>query len=290
MSNQLVNDLYRSIDEGREGKHIGTSTGLEKLDNWIGGIQKRTYYLISGLSGAGKTSFALYSFIYKPLCAHLDDDDYLVVYYSLEMSVNKLLAKLLSLHLWDEYNIVVSYKELMSWTEPMNDWTYEYVLKSKEWMEKLTKHLIIYDKSLNRDNFYHTMMEIFNKRGDWEDLGYRKVYRPYNPEQTILAVIDHISLVTPIKGATKKEEIDAVSAYAVTIRERCGATFVVLQQENRNSSNMDRRKMEMTETSLEDLKDSGGPANDWLHKIRNLLNKEKILYLCYNKINEIWEK
>ena len=33
MNKDLVSDLYKSIDEGREGKHIGTSTGLAKLDN-----------------------------------------------------------------------------------------------------------------------------------------------------------------------------------------------------------------------------------------------------------------
>lgn len=261
-SNELVNTLYSSIDEGRAGKHIGTSTGLAKLDKQIGGIQKRTYYLISGLSGAGKTSFALYSFIYKPLCAHLNDDNYVVIYFSLEMSCNKLLAKLLSLHLWDEYHINVSYKKLMSWIEPLNDQIYQYVQKSKEWLEKISKHLIIYDKALNRTNFYHIMMNFFNEHGSWEEVGSRKVYIPENPELTVVGVIDHISLVTPSKGVTKKDEIDAVSNYAVSLRERCGASFVVLQQENRNSSNMDRRKLDMTETSLEDLKDSGVPAND----------------------------
>lgn len=56
--------------------------------------------------------------------------------------------------------------------------------------------------------------------------------------------------------------MDAVSAYAITLRERTGMSFVILQQENRNSANMDRRKMDMTECSSEDLKDTSCSFND----------------------------
>lgn len=35
MNNQLdiIEDLYQSIDDGREGKNIGISTGLPRLDD-----------------------------------------------------------------------------------------------------------------------------------------------------------------------------------------------------------------------------------------------------------------
>lgn len=125
-------------------------------------------------------------------------------------------------------------------------------------------HFIIYDKSLNRDSFYHALREIIDARGSWSDSedGRRKIYTPDNPNQTIVTVVDHLSLVTPKSGSTKKEEMDAVSAYAISLRERTGMSFVMLQQENRNSANMDRRKMDMTECSSEDLKDSGCSYND----------------------------
>lgn len=56
--------------------------------------------------------------------------------------------------------------------------------------------------------------------------------------------------------------MDLISQYAVTLRERCQVSFYMLQQENRNSANMERRKAELTECSSEDLKDSGNPYND----------------------------
>lgn len=264
MSNQLdiINDLYKSIDDGREGKNIGVSTGLPRLDDWIGGIQRNMYYLIFGGSGSGKSAIALYSFIYRPLKDGVKN--YLVVYFSLELSAQSLLAKLLCLYIWEEYNVLISYKDLMSWNSPLNDWAYEYVCKARSWLESVMDHFIIYDKSLNRDVFYHALMEIVEERGNWavsED-GRRKIYTPNNPDLITVAIVDHLSLVTPKSGSTKKEEMDAVSAYAITLRERTGMSFVILQQENRNSANMDRRKMDMTECSSEDLKDTSCSFND----------------------------
>lgn len=108
------------------------------------------------------------------------------------------------------------------------------------------------------------MLEVLEQHGSFEDSddGKRRIYKAANPNHLILGVVDPINLCVPKQGFTKKDEIDAISAYAVSLRERCEASFVFLQQENRNSSGMDRRKAELTESSAEDLKDSGNTYND----------------------------
>ena len=106
-----------------------------------------------------------------------------------------------------------------------------------------------------------TLLEEWGTFTTSED-GRRKIYTKHNPEQYVIAVVDHIGLCLPEPGNTKKQEIDLISQYAVNLRERCQVSFFVLQQENRNSANMDRRKMDMTECSAEDLKESGNCLND----------------------------
>lgn len=262
MSN-IVDELYNAIEAGRKGKNIGISTGLPKIDDFIGGIQKKTYYLLMGTSGAGKSSYALYSFIYRPLKDN-PNGNFKIVYFSLEMSARKLLAKLLSLYLYETYSIVIPYKKLMSWQEILDSETYNYVLKGKEWLNEITKKLVIYDKSLNRDSFYRTMMNVLEDEGRFEESedGFRKIYIPNDPDKLILGVLDHVNLSQPKPGEDKKSEIDAISARAVRLREVCGASFLFIQQENRNSASMDRRKADMTECSSEDLKDTGNTFND----------------------------
>ena len=62
--------------------------------------------------------------------------------------------------------------------------------------------------------------------------------------------------------ATKKEEIDLASNYLITLRNRCGVSPVVVMQTNRGATSMDRRKEGLSEFKLEDLKESGTPADD----------------------------
>lgn len=85
-----VDILFRLIDSGKEGKNIGFSTGIPKLDEYTGGIRKGVYTLIFGLSGAGKTALALYCYIYRPLMDN-PNADIKLIYYSLEINIKCLV-------------------------------------------------------------------------------------------------------------------------------------------------------------------------------------------------------
>lgn len=51
-----VDLLFNLIDNGRKGKNIGLSTGISKLDEYTGGIQRGVYTLVFGLSGSGNVA------------------------------------------------------------------------------------------------------------------------------------------------------------------------------------------------------------------------------------------
>ena len=110
----ITNSLLHQITYGREGRNWGYSMGLPKLEEIIDGVTQSTYTLIFSPTGTGKSSIALYSYIYKPLMEHLDDDDFKVTYFSLEMSAEMLYAKLLSMYIFEKYHIELSTKELLS--------------------------------------------------------------------------------------------------------------------------------------------------------------------------------
>lgn len=258
-----VDILYKLIASGKQGKNTGYSTGISKLDEYTGGNRRGVYTLIFGLSGSGKSSLALYSYIYRPLKDH-PNEDIKLIYYSLEMSAEILLSKLLCLYIYEEFGRVIPFTKLMSWQDILSDEDYDYVMKGKKWLMSISEHLIIIDKSLNNKSFYHSIMNLLEEWGTFEEIdnGNRSIYIKKNPQQFVQVVIDHLGLVTPVDGHTKKAEMDLISSYCVTLREKCQTSFVILQQENRNSSDMDRRKANLTECSPEDLKDTGNTYND----------------------------
>ena len=153
---------------------------------------------------------------------------------------------------------------MMSWKEPLSNEDYEYVCEGKKWLESISDKLIIIDANLNAKVFYSKVLTFLEEWGHFEESpdGRRKLYVKKDPEQLVSVVVDHVGLLVPSTGNTKKQEIDLVSQYAVSLRERCGVSFIFLQQENRNSSNADKIKMDMTDCSPDGLKDTGNCHND----------------------------
>lgn len=281
-----VDILYKLIDSGRKGKNVGYSTGIPKLNEYTGGVRKGIYTLIFGLSGSGKTAAALYSYIYRPLKDN-PKANIKLIYYSLEMSAEILLSKLLCLYIYEEFGKVIPFSNLMSWKEILSDDDYYYVKKGKAWLESISDKFIIFDKQLTNKSFYHTTMTLLKNWGTFEEIddGKRTIYIKDDPSQLVEVIIDHISLCTPVDGHNLKEEIDLISKYCVSIREKCQVSFIVLQQENRNASNVEKVKAGMTECSPDGLQDSSGPYHDKSQtKTNHLVNIKNISYF-YIKIN-----
>lgn len=286
---EIVESLFSQIDKGREGKNIGLSTGLPKLDFYTGGVQKGIYTLVFAQSGGGKSSLVLYSHIYRILKDNPDKPIDLV-YFSLEMSAEVLLAKILGLYIWETYDIVIEYSKLLSWRETLSDDLYEYVLKSKKWLETVEKRLTIFDKPLDANSFQKSMSDLLKKWGTFvkEPNDKRTKYIKNKEEQLVLVVIDHIGLVRCPQGKALKQEMDDISSLAVSLREKYQISFTVIMQENRNAGDIQRIKGGLAEPTANDLKGSGNQYNDCnvcIALYHPALQKRKE-YLGYPIINE----
>lgn len=260
----IANSLLKKIDKGREGYNQGFSVGLSKLESIIDGLTQSTYTLIFSQTAGGKSTFMLYSYIYYPLKEHLEDGLYRASIFSLEMDEDVLYAKLLCLYMWDTYRIDISVKELLSRKKNyrLSDDIYDKVQEGLKWLEKVEKVVKIYDGSCSANFLYKSLMSELKERGEFIEVDGRKKYIPENEETIHVVVIDHMSLLRPSEGRKLKEEIDLTSSYLVTLRNICKISPVVIMQINRESSSMDRRKAGLNNLSLNDIKDSGNPAQD----------------------------
>lgn len=256
----ITKRLKDLIDKGRAGENYAMGMGLPKLERYIDGVAQETYYLLAGGTGSGKTSFTLYSFIYKPLMENIDNPDFHIVYFSLEMTAEQLLGKILSIYIYETFGVELSFKELLSRSKDvtLSDIDYELVCQSLDMMDKIESHMIIYDKPLNNQRMVDFLLETLAKFGKFDG----DSYTLYRSNHIIEVVIDHIGLVRPSIGNTKKDEMDAVSSSLVSFRNKCKVSPVVVMQVNRGSSNVERRKLNFQELQLDDLKGTGNPAED----------------------------
>ena len=257
----VLDQLWGLIDKGKRGESIGKSTGMQKLNKIIGGIQPHRYYLISAASSVGKTSYVLY-IIYNLLKQETEKEPVYFLYFSLEIGADILLAKLMALYCAEEFGIYLTIDDILSFQAPINDHAYKCLEKAKVWVESVMKYLIILDISVSASSLYKHTLNFAEKVGKFIPAGNTKVYVPNNPKQLIIGVLDHFALVRCENGRSLKAEIDEISSYMVTLKRKLPLSWFVLMQQNRESSSMERRKADLSEPGLNDLKDSGNPSQD----------------------------
>lgn len=255
----VTESLFKEIDLGRQGRLQGYSMGLSKIESIMDGVTRRTMTILASGTGQGKSSFILYAYVYRPLMEHIDDDNFYVSYFSLEMPATVIFGKLLSTYIFEKYHKRLSITEILSRKKGyiLNDENYEIVKDCTEWLNKIEKKIHIYDKSLNADKLYAILMKKLEEFGRFEETESRKIYKPNNPDLLYEVVIDHVGLLRPSNGHNKKGEIDTTVAYLVTLRNMCGISPTLIQQINREQSNIERFKAGRTGIQLSDLKETG---------------------------------
>lgn len=260
----ISDNIFNEIDRGRKGLNHGIPFGLPKLESIVDGVCRETYTLIMSNSGAGKTSFALFAYVFKPLQAHLNDDNFKILYFSLEMNATSLFIKLLSIYIFETYGIELSFKKILSRESNyiLSDEHYNLILKCKPWIDKIASKLEIYDKQINANTVYAILKKRLEANGKFEETENRLIYTPNNPNLIYNVVIDHIGLIKTQQGHSLKQEMDLLSSYLVTLREKCGISPVVIQQANREQGNIERFKQGKSAFTINDAKDSGNIVQD----------------------------
>lgn len=279
--------FYELIDKGRNGENIGLSIGLPKLELYMDGFLPSTSFLIGATSGAGKTTFTLHSFIYKPLMQYLTDDFYKSkdpywIFFNLEMTPSQIYAKLLSMYIFEKYGIQLTYKELFSRGRDttLSDKHYELVLHCEEFIDILDQRIIFHDGTLNSDKYKKCVLTDLQKFGTFRE----EEYIPNNKDQVIGVIVDHMSLIRASGGRSKKEEMDLVSSYSVQLRNKFNISPINVMQFNRDSGNQERMKQNLMDPSVNDFKDSGAMYED-AQVVLALFSPIKYKLTSYRKYN-----
>lgn len=238
----ITESLFENIYRGKKGLNKGLSTGFTKLDNVIFGLQRGYFYTIGADQGAGKSSVTLYSFVYQPLKqAILNNLSVHFLYYSFEMSAEVLFAKLLSLHLFEKYNVIVSYDEILSLKTTISEDHLKLIENEKEWLCLLESKLTVIDKPVNANGVYATCKEWIKNFGNFKEIDeHKEEFIPKDPNQYLIVLVDHIRLLK--NDGNVKAQIDQTCDYLIYFRNKCKITAVVVQQLNRGFKSMARRQ------------------------------------------------
>lgn len=200
--------------------------------------------------------------MYNMLRNKKSKDEIHFLIFSLEIPESVLIAKLMGLYCAEEFGIYLTLDDILSFQTPLNDNAYEHLKSAKKWIESVSDSFYVVDKSCNCNTIYSETLKFASKYGTFEESDGRKYYIPNNPKQLLIGVIDHGLLLQPTQGRDIKEEIDLTSAYMVTLKNRLNMSWFMLMQQNRSSTEMDRRKEGLSEPGLNDIKSTGNVGQD----------------------------
>lgn len=207
---------------------IGISSGLYDLDSITQGFQKSDLIVIAGRPSMGKTAFVLN--ITSHVLKHLKLP---VLFFSLEMSKEQILYRLLGIEMnLDQIN-------LRSGRLGKNDW-----LKLNQIIRIISKLPLFID-----DNFNLSIEDIRSK--------IKSII--FDQGKIGLVIIDYIQLMqnNESKTGNRVEEIAYVTRSLKILAREFDIPIIILSQLNRNVENrIDKRP------SLSDLKESGSIEQD----------------------------
>lgn len=176
------------------------------------------------------------------------------------MSAHILYAKLLARYIWDEYQEIVTYEDILSLTKPLNDYHHNLVNKAKEWLKTLESKVTIYDKALTPNGIYATSKQWLRQFGEFVKVSeHKEDYVEYDSTRYKVILIDHVGLITG--PGSKKEKIDLTADYMIHFRNKCNISGIFIQQLNRNAKAVDRKTNGYELIQLDDFKDTSGTTD-----------------------------
>jgi replicative DNA helicase len=274
----IFDSVEDRIKRGMAGLNRGLPMGFERLVQYVPNVQRGTYYLVGGETGSGKTAFTDDAFVFNPYEFWRSNPEvrektnFKIFYWSLEIDKEVKITKAVCRKLFLDYGLTLDINYVLSrGKNRCSQEHFDMVMSCRSYFEEMEDVLEIMDLNQNPTGVNKFMLNYAKANGEFvfktvnngkENIQIFDKYIPKDPNEYVLIVIDHISLMKRERGYTVKDNIDKMSEYLIPLRNNFGYSPVIVQQLNRSNTATDRFKMDMVEPKLSDFKDSGNTQQD----------------------------
>ena len=231
--------------------------GFERLEGYLPGVEKASYYLVGAGTSIGKSKFVRYFFIHNVLSyieSTKEDIKVDILDFSLEESEEKVIMSEISRYIFHKYKKIVSVKDLQSIgrLNTVSNEVIKYVEEAKEHINKFLEKVHIVTHITNPTGIFKYCRDFALKIGTYYDkedkpltkqevedirkgvgTAFSKVkyYKTYHPNHYVIIIVDNYNLLSGEKGESLKSAIDLFSSkYALRLRDKFGFTVVGVQQ------------------------------------------------------------
>jgi len=194
-----VDDYHKNRDDVLSGRKVNIPfSGLSKLIKYIPGIIPGIMYKITSGSGAGKTQFAKFAFVYQPILFAIKYNvNYHVLYFALEESREEFIDSLF-IHVLQRVFKVKIDRFALSGNGPVMLTSSElaFVEKAKYIVNSIMDHITVIDNRYKPTDMYNVCRAFAEDHGKFTiNAKGREIYTKNDPSQIVLTITDHISLI-----------------------------------------------------------------------------------------------
>lgn len=225
---QLV-EAKEQVDNGKLNC-IPFYEAYPRLSNYLPGIIKGVYYIISASSGIGKTQLAKHMFVLTPYRFIKNNPGcnmkLKILYFALEESKEEFIDSLMVAHLYEKYGIVIDTLHLRSmFKQSVSSDILDKLKECEEYFKDLFDCIEVVDSVANPTGLYKYCRDYSEKHGkhiyttkeftEKDAFGNEKKtnekvyshYEPNDPDEYVIVISDHISLLSEESGMNKHQTI-----------------------------------------------------------------------------------
>lgn len=241
------------------------------------GVELGTYYLVSGGAKSSKSKITNFLFLFNSILYAYNHPELVrlkVFYALLEEKAENITGKFICylLYILSGRKIRIDIKTFKSVDEDrilspeilqlLGTLEYQSILKFFE------EH-VVFIPDRNPTGVYHTLEKYAEANGTIHRKkveGYEKeifdYYEPNDPDEYVLCIIDHISLISCERGMDLRNSIKKLSEYLKIVRNKYNYIPVVVQQQNSESLSLEAFKANKIRPTQKGLADSQDPGKD----------------------------
>lgn len=236
----LFDNAWARIQENKSNEINCIPFGFKRFEEYLPGVLKKHYYIITANAGVGKSQITDYMFLYQPFNFWLKNKEKIdleIFYFSLEMDKESKIIAGMSKRLYEQYNLRVSTNQILSFNKNrLASHVYDAIYKTKEYFDVLSSKVTLIDDQLTPETINSIVEKYAYRNGKvlYKELDGLKVfdrYIPNNPKKFVIFITDHLAELTVRQGSSLKEAIEKHSDYCRINRNKYGFTFIDVQQQ-----------------------------------------------------------
>lgn len=282
----ILKHLKEKRQRALDGLYNCIPLPFPRFRNIFPGIQMGKYIIVTANQKVGKTKFCDFIFVYETIEFILNHPEVRakILYFCLEESPRKKYIEFLCHLLWRLDRLVVTMSDIESTDKdhPIKEEILDilgtekyqrYIKKFEETVEYLeeprnptgiNKKCREYALNHGHLNYKKKVINdpVTGKPTERDVIDTINPYTPDDPEEYRIVILDNASNLTSENGLSKRETIEKLSKYAITLRDQLKYTFVLIQHQAQDKEGNESFKLDRIKPTSDGMADAKTTVRD----------------------------